>query len=81
MSQVGDEVARAAWTQLVFRRDLIPHYVDARPALQPIRARAKTISEMKMFRDTYRKRRCIVPISSFFRRTRRRSVRLSTDAP
>jgi putative SOS response-associated peptidase YedK len=55
--------------------------VVARPDLQPILARAKTISEMKMFRDTYRKRRCIVPISSFFRRTRRRSVRLSTDAP
>jgi putative SOS response-associated peptidase YedK len=80
MSQFGDEAGRAAQMQLVFRRHpetglavegrlrwgLIPHYADARPDFQPIHARAETISEKKMFRDAYRKRRCIVPMNSFF---------------
>jgi putative SOS response-associated peptidase YedK len=82
MSQFGDETGRAVRTQLVFRRHpetglavegrlrwgLIPHYADARPDLQPIHARAETISEKKMFRDAYRRRRCIVPMTSFFQK-------------
>lgn len=82
MSQFGDEIGRAVHTQLVFRRHpetglavegrlrwgLIPHYADARPDLQPIHARAETISEKKMFRDAYRRRRCIVPMTSFFQK-------------
>ena len=63
----------------VFRRDpesgepvhselrwgLIPHYADVRPELQPIHARAETISEKRMFRDAYCKRRCVIPMTSF----------------
>ena len=63
----------------VFRRDpqtgepvegelrwgLIPHYVDARPHIQPIHARAETITEQRTFRDAYHKRRCIVPMTGF----------------
>jgi SOS response associated peptidase (SRAP) len=82
MSQFSDEGARPSGLQLVFRRHpetglavegrlrwgLFPHYADARPDLQPIHARAETISEKKMFRDAYRKRRCIVPMNSFFQK-------------
>jgi putative SOS response-associated peptidase YedK len=82
MSNFGDEGARPAGLQLVFRRHpetglavegrlrwgLIPHYADRRPDLQPIHARAETISEKRMFRDAYRKRRCIVPMNSFFQK-------------
>jgi putative SOS response-associated peptidase YedK len=81
-SRFGDEGARPAQMQIVFRRHpetglpvgdrlrwgLIPHYADARPDLQPIHARAESISEKKMFRDAYRKRRCIVPMNSFFQK-------------
>jgi putative SOS response-associated peptidase YedK len=80
MSQFGDEGGRPLGLQLVFRRHpetgaavegklrwgLIPHYADARPDMQPIHARAETISEKRMFRDAYRKRRCIVPMNRFF---------------
>lgn len=45
---------------------LIPLYAEARPDLQPIHARAETMTEKKMFRDAYRKRRCIVPTNTFF---------------
>jgi putative SOS response-associated peptidase YedK len=47
------------------RWGLIPHYADRRPDLQPIHARAETITEQRMFRDAYRTRRCIVPMTSF----------------
>jgi putative SOS response-associated peptidase YedK len=50
------------------RWGLIPHYADPRPDLQPIRARAETISEKSMFREAYRKRRCIVPMNSFLQK-------------
>lgn len=51
--------------QSELRWGLIPHYADRRPDMQPIHARAETISEQRMFRDAYRKRRCIVPMTSF----------------
>ena len=82
MANFGDEGGRPTGLQLVFRRHpetglaveghlrwgLIPHYVDARPDLQPIHARAETVSEKRMFRDAYRRRRCIVPMNSFFQK-------------
>jgi putative SOS response-associated peptidase YedK len=82
VSHLGNDDARPAGLQLVFCRDpetglpvegrlrwgLIPYYADARPDLQPIHARAETISEKRMFRDAYRKRRCIVPMNSFFQK-------------
>jgi putative SOS response-associated peptidase YedK len=84
MTRFGEEGARPSGSQLVFRRHpetglpvegrlrwgLIPHYADARPDLQPIHARAETITEKKMFRDAYRKRLCIVPMNSFFQKDR-----------
>jgi putative SOS response-associated peptidase YedK len=45
---------------------LIPHYADRRPDFRPIHARAETISEKRIFSDAYRKRRCIVPMNSFY---------------
>lgn len=82
MSQFGDEGGRPLGLQLVSRRHpetgaavegklrwgLIPHYADARPDMQPIHARAETVSEKRMFRDAYRKRRCIVPMNRFFQK-------------
>ena len=77
-----DQQGRPNEPQLVYRRDpetgrpvegllrwgLIPHYADRRPDLQPIHARAETILEKRMFRDAYRRRRCIVPMNSFFQK-------------
>jgi putative SOS response-associated peptidase YedK len=45
---------------------LIPHYAERRPDFRPIHARAETISEKRIFSDAYRKRRCIVPMNSFY---------------
>jgi putative SOS response-associated peptidase YedK len=45
---------------------LIPHYADRRPDFRPIHARAETISEKRIFSEAYRKRRCIVPMNSFY---------------
>src|SRR4051812_27070947 len=77
---MGERQGVPAQSQLVIRRDpetgepvegqlrwgLIPHYCSERPAIEPIHVRAETITEKKMFREAYRKRRCIVPMNSFF---------------
>jgi putative SOS response-associated peptidase YedK len=47
---------------------LIPHFCEKRPDVAPIHARAETVAENEWFRDAYRKRRCIVPMNSFFQK-------------
>jgi putative SOS response-associated peptidase YedK len=77
-----DQQGRPNETQLVFRRDpqtgqpvegrlrwgLIPHFCEKRPDFAPIHARAEAIAENEWFSDAYRKRRCVVPMNSFFQK-------------
>jgi putative SOS response-associated peptidase YedK len=71
--------------QLVYRRDpktgqpvetqlrwgFIPHDSFTRPTIQPIHVRTETITEKPMFADAYRKRRCVVPMNSFYQKDSR----------
>ncbi len=44
---------------------LVPHWArDTR--LQPINARAETLPEKPFFRDSFRKRRCLIPANGFY---------------
>lgn len=46
---------------------LIPHWVkDENGGRKPINAKSETISELRSFRDAYKRRRCLVPVDSFF---------------
>ena len=54
------------------RWGLIPHWMKARPEIQPINARAETVSEKRMFSDAYARRRCIVPMDRFYERDKGR---------
>jgi putative SOS response-associated peptidase YedK len=45
---------------------LIPYWMEAKPKPPPINAKAETVAKAPMFRDAYRRRRCIVPIDAFF---------------
>jgi putative SOS response-associated peptidase YedK len=77
-----DRQGRPNESQLVYRRDpetgqpvegllrwgLIPHFCEIRPDFAPIHARAETVVEKEWFRDAYRRRRCIVPMNSFFQK-------------
>jgi len=56
------------------RWGLIPHWMKARPEIQPINARAETIGEKPMFSDAYAKRRCIVPMDAFYERDARKQL-------
>ena len=50
------------------RWGLIPHFCERRPDFAPIHARAETVAENEWFSDAYRRRRCIVPMNSFFQK-------------
>jgi putative SOS response-associated peptidase YedK len=46
---------------------LIPHWCkEASPKLKPINATAERVANAPMFRDAYARRRCILPVNSFF---------------
>lgn len=79
-----DRQGRPNEPELVYRRDpdtgqpvegllrwgLIPHFCETRPDFAPIHARVETVVEKEWFRDAYRRRRCIVPMNSFFQMSR-----------
>jgi len=44
---------------------LIPYWCKDKPK-PPINAKAETVDRLPMFREAFRKRRCIVPIDGFF---------------
>jgi putative SOS response-associated peptidase YedK len=49
------------------RWDLIPHWCkDPKVGRRPINAKWETVHVLPMFRDAYRRRRCIVPVDGFF---------------
>ena len=82
MTEGQQHGAQPSQKQLVFRRHpetgeavegqlrwgFIPHTAFSRPTIQPIHVRAETITEKPMFTDAYRKRRCVVPMNSFFQK-------------
>src|ERR1700722_9824897 len=57
-------------TEGYLRWGLIPHAAPTRPSIQPIHARAETLTEKAIFRDAYRRR--LVPMNLFYVRDRHR---------
>lgn len=57
-AQPGREVVPMQW-------GLRPAWVD-KPGLAPINARSETAATSPMFRQAFRKRRCLVPVSGFY---------------
>lgn len=50
-----------------YRWGLIPHWAaEARIAGRTFNARSETIAEMPAFRDSFRRKRCLVPVDSFY---------------
>ena len=45
---------------------LVPYWCKERPKPPPINAKAETVATRSMFREAYRRRRCIVPVDGFF---------------
>jgi putative SOS response-associated peptidase YedK len=59
-----------------YRWGLIPHWAtDARIAGRTFNARAETVGSMPAFRDAFRRRRCLVPVDSFYEWRREGTVR------
>jgi putative SOS response-associated peptidase YedK len=59
-----------------YRWGLIPHWAgDAKIASRTFNARAETLTSSPAFRDALRRRRCVVPVESFYEWRREGSVR------
>jgi putative SOS response-associated peptidase YedK len=59
-----------------YRWGLVPHWSgDLRGAARMINARAETITSSPAFRDAFERRRCIVPVDSFYEWKREGTVR------
>jgi putative SOS response-associated peptidase YedK len=59
-----------------YRWGLIPHWADdARIASRTFNARAESLATMPAFRDSFRRRRCLVPVDGFYEWRREGSVR------
>jgi len=49
------------------RWGLIPHWCqDPKGGHKPINAKCETVNRLPMFKDAYRRRRCILPVDGFF---------------
>jgi putative SOS response-associated peptidase YedK len=56
----GYSIDRLSW-------GLIPHWCsDPEGGRRPINAKAETVDSLPSFRDAYRRRRCLIPVDSFF---------------
>jgi len=59
-----------------YRWGLVPHWsTDLRAGSRMFNARAETITSSPAFRDSFRRRRCIVPVDSFYEWQRLGAVR------
>ena len=59
-----------------YRWGLIPHWAqDARIASRTFNARAESISSMPAFRESFRSKRCLVPVDAFYEWKREDGVR------
>jgi putative SOS response-associated peptidase YedK len=59
-----------------YRWGLIPHWAeDARIASRTFNARAESVATMPAFRESFRRRRCLVPVDGFYEWRREGSVR------
>jgi putative SOS response-associated peptidase YedK len=61
---------------MTFRWGLIPHWAaEAKIAGRTFNARSETIAAMPAFRDSFRRKRCLVPVDSFYEWRRENGVR------
>jgi putative SOS response-associated peptidase YedK len=59
-----------------YRWGLVPHWsTDAKSASRMFNARAETITASPAFREAFRRRRCIVPVDSFYEWKREGTIR------
>ena len=59
-----------------YRWGLIPHWAaSAKVGNKMFNARAETLSTSPVFRDAFRKRRCLIPVDSFYEWRREGSIR------
>ena len=59
-----------------YRWGLIPHWAEsARIASRTFNARAETVATAPVFRESFRRRRCLVPVDGFYEWKREGSVR------
>ena len=64
------------WALKGYRWGLIPHWApDARIASRTFNARAESIAWMPAFRESFRRRRCLVPVDAFYEWKREDGVR------
>src|SRR5262249_59233014 len=57
----------------LFRRGFVASWADGNLKMRPVNAKSETVASSPMFRDSFHKRRCLVPADGFYEWVRRES--------
>lgn len=63
---IGLKADLKTWGPAMFNWGLIPSWSNDAKGLRPVNAKSETLTEKPMFKELFRKRRCLIPASGYY---------------